>query len=50
MSDYRFGVSPVNYPDPDPDPEVAYISDSRIPKQQKSTFQPEMSNLETNIV
>ena len=21
MSDCRFGVSPVNYPDPDPDPE-----------------------------
>ena len=23
MSDCRFGVSPVNYPDPDPDPENA---------------------------
>ena len=22
MSDCRFGVSPVNYPDPDPDPDV----------------------------
>ena len=22
MSDCRFGVSPVNYPDPDPDPET----------------------------
>ena len=22
MSDCRFGVSPVNYPDPDPDPGV----------------------------
>ena len=21
MSDCRFGVSPVNYPDPDPDPD-----------------------------
>ena len=24
MSDCRFGVSPVNYPDPDPDPEDIY--------------------------
>ena len=23
MSDCRFGVSPVNYPDPDPDPVVS---------------------------
>ena len=22
MSDFRFGVSPVNYPDPDPDREI----------------------------
>ena len=22
MSDCRFGVSPVNYPDPDPDPKM----------------------------
>ena len=22
MSDCRFGVSPVNYPDPDPDPAI----------------------------
>ena len=22
MSDCRFGVSPVNYPNPDPDPDV----------------------------
>ena len=22
MSDCRFGVSPVNYPDPDPDPDM----------------------------
>ena len=22
MSDCRFGVSPVSYPDPDPDPEI----------------------------
>ena len=22
MSDCRFGVSPVNYPDPDPDPNL----------------------------
>ena len=22
MSDCRFGVSPVNYPDPDPDPDL----------------------------
>ena len=29
MSDCRFGVSPVNYPDPDPDPDLPaqlYIS------------------------
>ena len=25
MNDCRFGVSPVNYPDPDPDPEKMYI-------------------------
>ena len=24
MSDCRFGVSPVNYPDPDPDPDLIY--------------------------
>ena len=24
MSDCRFGVSPVNYPDPDPDPGVLH--------------------------
>ena len=24
MIDCRFGVSPVNYPDPDPDPEIIY--------------------------
>ena len=24
MSDCRFGVSPVNYPDPDPDPDAMY--------------------------
>ena len=23
MSDYRFGVSPVNYPDPDPDENIS---------------------------
>ena len=28
MSDCRFGVSPVNYPDPDPDP-VACVLPSR---------------------
>ena len=22
MSDCRFGVSPINYPDPDPDPDM----------------------------
>ena len=26
MSDYRFGVLPVNYPDPDPDPEDIFLS------------------------
>ena len=26
MSDCRFGVSPVNYPDPDPDPDMHLIS------------------------
>ena len=25
MSDCRFGVSPVNYPDPDPDPDPSLI-------------------------
>ena len=25
MSDCRFGVSPVNYPDPDPDPERTWV-------------------------
>ena len=25
MSDCRFGVSPVNYPDPDPDPDVILL-------------------------
>ena len=25
MSDCRFGVSPVNYPDPDPDPHCNLI-------------------------
>ena len=24
MSDCRFGVSPVNYPDPDPDPDTQH--------------------------
>ena len=27
MSDCRFGVSPVNYPDPDPDPEDTFSHD-----------------------
>ena len=26
MSDCRFGVSPVNYPDPDPDREIETVS------------------------
>ena len=30
MSDCRFGVSPVNYPDPDPDPDVAQMSLANI--------------------
>ena len=32
MSDCRFGVSPVNYPDPDPDPDclVKYILPTSI--------------------
>ena len=25
MSDCRFGVSPVNYPDPDPEESVAFL-------------------------
>ena len=25
MSDCRFGVSPVNYPDPDPDPGTSVV-------------------------
>ena len=26
MNDFRFGVSPVNYPDPDPDPQGWILS------------------------
>ena len=26
MSDCRFGVSPVNYPDPDPDPDPVKLA------------------------
>ena len=26
MSDCRFGVSPVNYPDPDPDPPLMFTA------------------------
>ena len=30
MSDCRFGVSPVNYPDPDPDPDFPFGFEDRI--------------------
>ena len=31
MSDCRFGVSPVNYPDPDPGPSFIYFAIRRVP-------------------
>ena len=31
MSDCRFGVSPVNYSDPDPDPKYSRIRNSYLP-------------------
>ena len=31
MSDCRFGVSPVNYPDPDPDPDApSYVKVTKL--------------------
>ena len=30
MSDCRFGVSPVNYPDPDPDPDQTPSMPNRV--------------------
>ena len=35
MSDCRFGVSPVNYPDPDPDPcvEIFWCRNVLVPKR-----------------
>ena len=33
MSDCRFGVSPVNYPDPDPDPDVQHILTKLLPNE-----------------
>ena len=37
MSDCRFGVSPVNYPDPDPDPgpELEFPEDMEIVKDKE---------------
>ena len=31
MSDCRFGVSPVNYPDPDPDPDPTEMNGEHLP-------------------
>ena len=31
MSDCRFGVSPVNYPDPDPDPSLCVQWVAKVP-------------------
>ena len=42
MSDCRFGVSPVNYPDPDPDDD--------LPKQTWTISVPEHSAPESNAV
>ena len=36
MSDCRFGVSPVNYPDPDPDPEDRDYKAKELVAQRKS--------------
>ena len=41
MSDCRFGVSPVNYPDPDPDPDPVCIYDR---KEEKKHFKIVFSN------
>ena len=35
MSDCRFGVSPVNYPDPDPDPTTV---DLKLRETQRDNF------------
>ena len=38
MNDCRFGVSPVNYPDPDPDPVCVfmYLRYCKLRKEQES--------------
>ena len=42
MSDCRFGVSPVNYPDPDPETEIIVTctpaGTNRISKDPPNTF------------
>ena len=40
MSDCRFGVSPVNYPDPDPDLEVEERHDSTRPDEKDHIGKP----------
>ena len=37
MSDCRFGLSPVNYPDPDPDPEEVLLRMSPIFRSSRRT-------------
>ena len=38
MSDCRFGVSPVNYPDPDPDPEHTPSNPIGFPQHLPSSW------------
>ena len=35
MSDCRYGVSPVNYPDPDPDPEWTVLKSTCLESFEK---------------
>ena len=40
MSDCRFGVSPVNYPDPDPETETdVHVSIRRFPQTDRLEIQ-----------
>ena len=38
MNDCRFGVSPVNYPDPDPDPELFFRFTERALRKLLSIY------------
>ena len=42
MSDCRFGISPVNYPDPDPKVKLWVLLWSRVVSAQ-SRFDPELT-------